>query len=112
MPAMESEYHMAFVFVAKASGIPAGSMKPVNVSGKPLTLANVGGRFFAFQNPCSHMGGHLSEGMMLGNVIVCPLHGCQFDITTGQHLSGPANKPIKTYAVKVEGDDVMVDAGS
>jgi 3-phenylpropionate/trans-cinnamate dioxygenase ferredoxin subunit len=101
---------MAYVFVVKASAISAGSMKLVYVAGKPLVIANVGGRFFAFQNPCTHMGGHLSEGVMLGNVIVCPLHGCQFDITTGQHLSGPANKPIKSYPVKVEGDDVLIDA--
>ena len=45
----------------------------------------------------------------MGNVVVCPLHGSQFDVTMGLKIYGPAHGPVKTYPVKVEGDDLLVD---
>jgi 3-phenylpropionate/trans-cinnamate dioxygenase ferredoxin component len=101
--------NMAFVKVAKASGIPAGVVLGYEVDGKKVAVVNLGGKFFAFENHCSHRGAELSKGLLMGNVVVCPLHGSQFDVTTGQKIYGPAPGPIKTYPVKVEGDDVLVD---
>jgi 3-phenylpropionate/trans-cinnamate dioxygenase ferredoxin component len=101
--------NMAFVKVAKAPGIPAGVVLGYEVDGKKVGIANLGGKFYAFENHCSHRGAELSKGLLMGNVVVCPLHGSQFDVTTGQKIYGPAPGPIKIYAVKVEGDDVFVD---
>ncbi len=100
---------MAFVKVAKASGVPAGVVLGYEVEGKKVAVVNLGGKFYAFENHCSHRGAELSKGLLMGNVVVCPLHGSQFDVTTGQKIYGPAPGPIKTYPVKVEGDDVLVD---
>jgi 3-phenylpropionate/trans-cinnamate dioxygenase ferredoxin component len=101
--------NMAFVKVAKASGIPAGVVLGYEVEGKKVAVVSLGGKFYAFENHCSHRGAELSKGLLMGNVVVCPLHGSQFDVTTGQKIYGPAPVPIKTFLVKVEGDDVLVD---
>lgn len=100
---------MAFTFASKTKDITPGTVRPATIGTRTIAIANVGGKFYAFQNPCTHMGGHLSEGMVMGPVVVCPLHGCQFDITTGERLSGPTNRPIKTFKIKVDGDNVLVD---
>jgi nitrite reductase/ring-hydroxylating ferredoxin subunit len=101
--------NMAFVKVAKASGVPAGVVLGYEVDGRKVAVVNLGGKFFAFDNHCSHRGAELSKGLLEGNVVVCPLHGSQFDVATGQKIYGPASGPIKTFPVKVEGDDILVD---
>jgi nitrite reductase/ring-hydroxylating ferredoxin subunit len=101
--------NMAFVKVAKAAGVPAGVVLGYEVDGKSVAIVNMGGKFYAFEDHCPHRGAKLSKGLLMGNVVVCPLHGSQFDVTTGQKIYGPAPGPIKTYPVKTEGDDIFVD---
>jgi nitrite reductase/ring-hydroxylating ferredoxin subunit len=81
-----------------------GQTKLVRVDGQAVAVYNVGGAFFATQDECTHAGGPLSEGDLDGCVITCPLHGSRFDVTTGKVLGGPADEPLKTFRVTVEGD--------
>ncbi len=46
-----------------------------------------------------------------GNLVECPRHGAKFDVTTGRAVVLPAVRPVKTYPVEVDGDDVKVDVG-
>src|ERR1700758_3421934 len=69
-----TERGMAFARAASLSEIPAGSIKEVQVGGKTVALANVGGLFFAMDNTCLHRGGPLGEGQLEGNVVTCPWH--------------------------------------
>ena len=101
--------NMAFIKVAKASGVPEGVVLGYDVDGKSVALVSTGGKFHAFEDHCPHRGAKLSKGLLMGNVVVCPLHGSQFDVITGLKIYGPANGPIKTFPVKTEGDDVLVD---
>jgi 3-phenylpropionate/trans-cinnamate dioxygenase ferredoxin subunit len=100
---------MAFVKVAKASGVPAGVVMGYEVGRTSVALVNLDGQFYAFEDRCPHMGAKLSTGLLSGNIVICPLHGSQFDVMTGQNVYGPANRPVMTYQVKVEGDDILVD---
>ncbi|HTX44346.1 MAG TPA: Rieske 2Fe-2S domain-containing protein, partial [Methanocella sp.] len=84
---------MAFVKVAKAPGLPGGVALGFVVDGKKVAVANVNGKFYAFEDHCSHRGGLLSKGLLEGNAVVCPLHGSQFDVTTGMKIYGPAPGP-------------------
>lgn len=104
--------------VARTDEISAGQMKEVDVDvdGKPVLLANVGGSFYAIGGRCTHRGGVLAQGKLDGNVVTCPRHGSRFDVTTGKNLSGPKififrlRTPSEpAYAVKVEGKSIKIE---
>jgi len=75
-----------FVEIGKASEILDGKMKHVEVDGKEVLIANVGGNFYAVSDRCGHSNASLSKGVLTGNIVTCPLHGAQFDITTGRKV--------------------------
>jgi 3-phenylpropionate/trans-cinnamate dioxygenase ferredoxin component len=102
------EAFMAFEKAAKLSDIPAGSIKEVQVGGQAVALANVGGAFFAINNTCLHRGGPLGEGQLEGNVVTCPWHGWQFDVTTGKAVQNP-NAGVGCFATEVRGEEVFVN---
>ena len=63
---------------------------------------------FAALDRCPHKGGPLSEGIVHGQSITCPLHNWVFDLNTGQAKGEDAQ--IATYPVRVEGDRILIDA--
>ena len=98
-----------FVFAAHASEIPAGQFKPVEVNGKRLLICHTEAGFYAVDDTCTHDDGPLTDGWLEGNAIECPRHGARFDVTSGKVLCLPAAVPIKSYPVKVEGEDIRVN---
>ena len=94
----ENEFHVAAV--ASGSCFLVGD----------AVVFNVSGQFFATQARCTHRGGPLDKGKLEGATVTCPIHGAQFDITTGTAVRGPARDPLKTYRVTVEGEVGRVDA--
>ena len=75
--------------VANVDEIPLGTMKHVEVNGKEIMVANVNGKFYAIDDRCGHMSARLSSGGLRGNIVTCPQHGAQFDVTTGKKQSEP-----------------------
>lgn len=100
---------MAFVRAAKVSEIPPGRSKIIEVGDEDVALCNVGGEILAIANVCTHDGGPLGEGYLLGEEIECPRHGARFNVRTGKVKTLPAIVPVPTFEVKVEGDDILVD---
>lgn len=98
----------AFVRVAKLEDIAPGELLRVEVGGKLICLANVTGHIFAVDDDCPHIGGALSDGELDGCVLTCPVHLARFDVCDGRVLRGPAREDVPTYAVRVEGDDILV----
>jgi len=96
-----------FLPVAEASGIPPGTSKVVVVAGHLIALFNVDGRFYALSNTCLHRGGPVGEGTLDDTVVTCPLHGWQYDVTTGANVENPFAR-LKQYPVKVEDGRVYV----
>jgi nitrite reductase/ring-hydroxylating ferredoxin subunit len=101
---------MAFLRAAKKDEIPDGSIREFQVNGTTVAVANVGGKFYAISNTCLHRGGPLGQGELEGNVVTCPWHGWQYDVTTGKVIMNPA-VGVETYAVEVRGEDVFIDCG-
>jgi len=64
--------------------------------------------YYATDGFCTHEKVHLSNGLVLGNMIECPKHNGRFDYTTGQAKKKPACDALKTYPVKVENGAVYV----
>lgn len=98
---------MAMQRVAKVAEIPAGTIREFQVDGKAIALANVGGKFHAINNSCLHRGGPLADGLLEGNVVTCPLHGWQYDVTTGKVQQNPA-VGVDCYALDVRGEDIFI----
>lgn len=76
----------------------------LQVGGQRVAVYNVNGTFYATQHDCTHEGGPLSEGDLQGTVITCPWHGSRFDVSTGKMVRGPAQRPLQTFRVMVEGE--------
>jgi nitrite reductase/ring-hydroxylating ferredoxin subunit len=92
--------------------VTPGQIKLLRVGEENVAVFNVGGKYFATQEACTHMGGPLSEGKLAGNHITCPLHGSCFDVSTGQVVNGPATKSLKTFSVEVDGEVARVKSSS
>ena len=109
---------MARHVVAKLSEIPPGTRKLVEPAGRPVVVFNVGGRLFAVSNRCPHAGGSLFHGKLVGlleatepgkytysrqsEIIRCPWHSWEFDLTTGMSRCDPKTVRVKAYPVDVE----------
>jgi nitrite reductase/ring-hydroxylating ferredoxin subunit len=101
---------MAFVRAVAAGEIPAGTIREVDVNGKALAIANVGGTFHAIDNTCIHRGGPLGDGPLEGKIVTCPWHGWQYDVTTGKVGQNPS-VGVACYPVECRGTDLYVDLG-
>ncbi len=106
---------MEFVKTARISDIPAGSVIRVEHGAEAILVANVGGSFYAISDTCTHQGGTLSQGTIADGIVTCPRHGSRFDVRTGKNVRGPKvalvrwkTDDVKSYPVKVEGDDILV----
>jgi nitrite reductase/ring-hydroxylating ferredoxin subunit len=98
-----------FVRVAGANELGEGEMRMVEVRGTKIAVANVGGAFHAFDDICTHMGCSLAEGDLEETTVICPCHGSEFDVRSGEVLQGPAREPVETYETRVEGGNLEVE---
>jgi nitrite reductase/ring-hydroxylating ferredoxin subunit len=76
--------------------------------GAPLAIYQVGGTVRVVDDRCPHAGASLSGGELDGQVVTCPAHGSQFDVTTGERVRGPADCSLSTYRVVIESGQVAV----
>jgi len=95
--------------VAEVSELAPGTGKEVDVSGQQIALFNIDGTYYAIGNACTHRGGSLSEGKVEGTRVTCPLHGAEFEVTTGKNLTPPAPGEVPSYKVRIEGNQVQVE---
>ncbi len=76
--------------------------------GRSFAIYNTDQGFFATDGLCTHQHYPLEDGIVIGTVIECPLHGGRFEVTTGEALSAPVCEDLKTYPVKIEGGSVYL----
>lgn len=109
---------MARHIVCKVSELPPGDRKIVEVGRRSIGVFNVNGDFYAIRNQCPHQAAPLCRGTITGTtlpsqpgeyiwardgeIIRCPWHGWEFDITTGRSVFNPHKLRVKTYEVTVE----------
>ena len=99
------------VEAAKLGEIGEGEMKAVEAGDRTVLLLNVGGDIYSIDDECTHQGCSLSEGSLEGDVLECSCHGSMFNVKTGKVENGPADEPVPTYPVEVDGETVYVKAG-
>lgn len=97
-----------YTTVASLKALKTSKLLHVKPDGFDIALAYVNGKVFAVDDMCTHEEASLSKGSLHGECVTCPLHGSRFDLNTGEALDDPAEDPVKTYSVKVDGDGVQV----
>ena len=89
--------------------LPPGSVKIVRAGELALGVYNIDGELRAIEDRCSHDDGPLCEGDWDPDegVVVCPRHGANFDIRTGEPLTLPAYEPVETFPVRVDENGIV-----
>ena len=112
----------------RSDSIPEHGRLVLDIGDKTVGIFRVGGRLFAYENTCPHMGGPVCQGLVIPAVrevlndkqastgyafdesemrIVCPWHGYEFSIETGSH-PGKHSIRLTQVAVEEEGGEVYV----
>jgi 3-phenylpropionate/trans-cinnamate dioxygenase ferredoxin subunit len=97
-----------WIDIDSVENLPEGSVCLAEVNGDEVAVFNVGGRYYAIEDLCSHDGGTLADGMVEGFEIECPRHGARFDLRTGEVTAPPAYEAIRTFAVRIHEGRVQV----
>ncbi|MFC4808201.1 Rieske (2Fe-2S) protein [Paenibacillus sp. GCM10023250] len=108
--------------VGAVAEFPAGTRRMMEVEGRAIGVFNVNGTYYALKNSCPHQGAPLCAGTVTGmtlpsapgeyiygrdgEIVRCPWHGWEFDITTGKSIFDPLKCLVKTYDVTVEAEAV------
>jgi uncharacterized membrane protein/nitrite reductase/ring-hydroxylating ferredoxin subunit len=97
--------------VAASDELEVDQMKLVRIDGRRVVLARTEGGYVAFDDRCTHRGGSLAGGAMIGGVVQCPWHGSQFDCRNGAVKAGPARQAISTYRVSEREKKIFLTLG-
>ena len=97
--------------VCPVGELEPGEVKIVHAGPVSLGIYNLDGEYYAIEDRCSHDDGPLCEGEFDAEtgVVICPRHGANFDIRTGNALTLPAYEPVATYPVRVVDGIVKVE---
>ena len=97
-----------FEVVGRADDLKEGEMQAFDVGGTQIAVANVAGTFYAFGDTCTHMHCSLAGGDLEETIVICPCHGSEFDVTSGEVRRGPARAPVGAYEVRAEGANLEI----
>ncbi len=98
-----------WVRVTTIDNIPAREGRAVMLDGREIAIFNLGDRFFATDNQCPHKGGPLCDGIVAGEVVVCPLHAWKVNLDTGSVERPKASSEcVATYPTRVEDGVVLL----
>jgi 3-phenylpropionate/trans-cinnamate dioxygenase ferredoxin subunit len=99
-----------FIRIGRAKDVSVGEMRVFDVAGTKVNVVNTTGHLYAFDDTCTHMGCSLANGKLEGTTVTCACHGSRFDVTSGAVLRGPAQRPVRSHALQVDGDDLLAEA--
>src|SRR5437588_12218995 len=91
-----------------ASSIANGGKLLGHAKGEPVLLARIGDDYFAIGASCTHYGGPLAEGVIVGDTVRCPWHHACFSLRNGEALRAPALNPVAVWKVEQHNGKVMV----
>ncbi len=95
--------------VAKTSEITDETPKAAQVGKISIGIYRLGEAYYAIDDICTHEYAPLTEGYVDGEVVECPIHGALFNIRSGEAVAPPAKENLRTFRVKVEGEDIYVE---
>ena len=102
---------MVRVQVLELAALPSGEAALVLVNGEDVALFRRGDEVFAIGNQCPHQGGNLCDGFVEGDIVICPLHGWEFDLRSGACMTVPGES-VPQFTVTVEDGAVHLEEAS
>lgn len=102
---------MPFVALEKLHHLYDGYRKPIKLAGQDLLLLQENGKTCLIKNQCPHAGAPLTHATCSGNALRCPLHGIEFDLTTGRSRSPVCANALQFLPLIYEGSSIGVDLG-
>ncbi|HEU4526451.1 MAG TPA: Rieske 2Fe-2S domain-containing protein [Actinomycetota bacterium] len=99
-----------FVRIASLAELPEGEMRAYDLTTGRVALAHVENDLYAFGDECTHEGCSLAEGELgeQEETVVCPCHGSEFDLRSGEPIVGPAEDQVPVFAIRVVDDWIEV----
>lgn len=99
-----------WIRITQCRNIPLREGRPVKAGGREIAIFNLGDRFLAVDNRCPHKGGPLSDGIVSGATVVCPLHAWKVNLETGTAVNQTSTPPcIDTFRTRVEDGVVLLE---
>ena len=96
------------VFEIDIEGVDLKERQFLSIEDNAIIIVEVQGKVYAIGDICSHDDGRLEDGLIDDHCIVCPRHGAEFDIRTGEAKSMPAVVGIPTYPIEVIGSTLYI----
>ena len=96
------------LYVCRSEDLEEEDVIRFDHKGRTFCIYHTPDGFFATDGYCTHEEEHLEDGIVIGNVIECPLHQGRFDVRTGKALSAPACIDLKTFPVTVSGNEIYI----
>ncbi len=100
---------MSRISLMNFADLPPGQSAEVVAEGKIFAVFNVDGTVFVLDGICPHAGGPLGKGSLRGDVVTCPWHGWQFQVSSGQHCLNSRICQTK-YETIIEDGRIMIEA--
>jgi 3-phenylpropionate/trans-cinnamate dioxygenase ferredoxin subunit len=94
--------------VMDESALAEGENTVVDVDGTEVAIFKIDGQCYAIADMCSHDGGEIASGLVVGDEIICPRHGARFCIKTGEVKAPPAYESIDCFPVRIEQGRIQV----
>jgi nitrite reductase/ring-hydroxylating ferredoxin subunit len=90
----------------RVKAMPVAAVAPgkgalASVNGRDVAVFRRGDEILAIGNDCPHQGGSLCDGWVEGDIVICPLHGWEFDMRTGACMTVPGES-VPRYLATVE----------
>ena len=96
---MKDDFAGVTIALCNAADIPPGEMRRYQPTQLPeIAIYNVGGKFYATEDLCTHGGASLTEeGMLVDHIVECGWHLGSFDVRTGEGVAAPCRRRLRTY---------------
>jgi len=96
-----------YIDAISTDAVPEGGCAGVTVGGRDLAVVRLNGAFHAIDDACPHQGAPLSDGVVDGALLICPLHHWEFEVETGACLEDPGC-PLTRHETRVEDGRVLI----
>lgn len=101
-----------FRTVGYARALPDNYVNPYHLEDlrKHVSVVRIGGKLYAFDDPCKHEGRRLSADLLTGTTLMCQCHRSQYNVTSRAELRGPSTEGLTICEVREQGGKIEIRA--